>query len=84
MANFRGELKGSKVGTCCYGCSERFPACHDVCATYLKSKAEWIERQRVIKENKKKSRVFEDFHYGQVAKTKRAKERKNSKHYGEV
>ena len=68
------------VNSCCYECKERFPACHDVCATYLKAKAEREEKMRVIKEAKAKQKRIDSFHYDQVLKRKKERESKGKRY----
>ena len=60
-----------RIKSCCYECKERFPACHDVCATYLQAKVEQEEKKRIINENREKCRRLDYYHYQQVSKTKR-------------
>ena len=68
------------IGGCCKDCKERFPACHDVCATYLKAKAEWNELQEQIREKKKHIKIADSFHYEQVWKIRKiAQNKKGSK-----
>lgn len=76
MANF--DFKGNKSGiasTCCRDCTERFPACHDVCATYLAAKAEYQEKQAQIREAKDKERIYDKYHYNQVTKRRKSGEK---------
>jgi len=71
--------RSSSVGSCCYECKERFPACHDVCATYLKAKAEWQEKKDIINENRYKDKVFESYHHDRVKKVLREKDNKGAR-----
>lgn len=61
----------SAVKGCCKDCQERFPACHDVCATYLKAKAEYEQEKEIIKESRQKFYNYANFHYERVSETKR-------------
>jgi len=61
----------SAIGGCCRDCKERFPACHDVCATYLAAKAEHDEKKAKIREAKTKQKDIDGYHYDQVAKLKK-------------
>ena len=73
MASYRDMA----VGKCCLNCEDRFPACHDVCSTFLKAKAEWQEVQEKINEEKYKHKEWNSYHYGAVSKQYR--EKKNHK-----
>lgn len=75
-------FKTSTIGYCCHDCTERFPACHDVCAEYLKAKAEWQEHKEQIKESRKLDRFWDSYHHDRVASMKRqmaSKERNGRK-----
>lgn len=63
--------------TCCHDCKERFPACHDVCVTYLKEKEAWEEWRRQIREVKDQERIFDKHHYNQVIKRRKKGEKRN-------
>lgn len=74
------RLCSSQIGGCCKDCQERFPACHDVCVTYLKAKAEWQERQELIREAKKKAKLMDGYHFERVEKVRKVmKGKKGSK-----
>jgi len=52
--------------TCCHDCKERFPACHDVCATYLREREKWIEIKNKANIARVKESVYDRYHYGRV------------------
>ncbi len=56
------------IAKCCYECDERFEACHDVCATYLKALEEWRELQNRINKAKYELKIYERYHYERVLK----------------
>ena len=68
------NLRNSAIRGCCKDCEDRFPACHDVCATYLKAKAEYEKQKEIINEARQKQRDYNKFHIERVIKTKRIKE----------
>lgn len=71
MGSAMGTYKESTIGGCCKDCKERFPACHDVCATYLQAKAEWEEHKAIIQEAKDENRRWNNYHYDRVARMKK-------------
>ena len=74
------RIKGSQIGGCCKDCQERFPACHDVCATYLAAKAEWNEKQELIREAKQKVKLIDGYHFEQIQKVRKImREKKGSR-----
>ena len=67
------------VGSCCRNCTERFPACHDVCATYLEAKAERDEWLDTVRKNKEKDWDYRGFRRVTVGQTKRVMDNKRRK-----
>ena len=61
-----GSWKEAPIGSCCYECKERFPACHDVCATYLEAKANWEEQKKKIKQAQTQEWNIDHYHYRRV------------------
>lgn len=74
MSDWGGfKINGKSVGECCRECTEKFPACHDVCATFLKAQAEWDEKKQQIEEAKKQHKLYDDYHYKRVYLLKKKK-----------
>ena len=71
--------KASKVGACCKDCTEKFEACHDVCADYLKAKNEWETERERIRAIKDKERIWDDYHFRAVKKTQKIVTNKRKK-----
>ena len=63
----------SKVGEGCRECTERFLGCHDVCATYLKAKAERMDELEQIRQIKLKDKPYEEYHLKAINHTLRKK-----------
>lgn len=59
-----------KSVTCCYECQERYPACHDYCEKYISEKAEYDERQKMIRDARAKQHDFDQFKKKAIAMTK--------------
>ena len=71
--------KKSKIFQCCRDCNEKFEACHDVCATYLKAQEEWRELQRTIKEAKYEHKLYENYHRERVIHQCKVNRNKNGR-----
>ena len=56
--------------TCCYECQERHPACHDHCEKYISEKAEYNERQQMIKDARARQHDLDAFKKTAIAKSK--------------
>lgn len=72
-------IRDGVVTTCCLNCKERFPACHDVCTTYLKAKAEYEQEKERIREEKRKSRLFDDYHLERLSVARKIRSGKDRK-----
>lgn len=68
-----------RLGECCRDCTERFEACHDVCTTYLKAHAEWEEHKAMIREAKKNSKLWDDYYFKMMEKTKKVRDGKKKR-----
>lgn len=73
------SYKNHSIGFCCYQCEDRYPACHDKCEKYQKSKADWVEKQEFIRNEKKKAWAYDEYHRGRVIKSIRIREGKDKK-----
>lgn len=61
------------IGTACYECPDRHPACHDTCPKYQQALAEWMEFKRNAKHNKQMHQLYDKYRVEAYIKGKRRK-----------
>ena len=64
----------SRIDSCCYGCTEKFEACHDVCATYLQARAKFDEEKARIREAREKALFFDNYRRDYSMKQRKIKQ----------
>lgn len=64
--DYNGGIKGV-----CYGCEERYPACHDTCEKYKEARAEYDQRKETILKEKNKDREHDTYKLHSVRKAKK-------------
>ena len=76
--------RGSKLGSCCYECSERHEACHDSCPKYIEAKKMWDEKQAAIREYKERDVFFYGYKMDRIKGMSKSKNIAISKKRGRI
>lgn len=59
------------IGSACYECQDRHPACHDTCERYIEEKAKHEERRQQIRSAREKANAYDLYKYEAILKTKK-------------
>ncbi len=63
-------FRQATISGCCKDCKDRHMACHDSCEKYQDALAEWLERKRRIKAEKRKESEMREYNINQVKRMK--------------